>query len=150
VAAAGDVAVVDATTEGLPTGTQGVTVTMYVSNLAGFAKNYTSFALPIGVYQWNASGATAGTWVQAVANTDFYTSTTFPGRNALYISDSDGSATLNLPAASKYGTGTSTSPAGPTGYYEIVIDKANGFWQSAPTLTATDLGPSFYLTGTVY
>ncbi|MCW2726216.1 MAG: hypothetical protein JWN35_3137 [Frankiales bacterium] len=143
IATAGDVAVIDATTDSLPAGARGVAVTMYISNLAGFMKNYSSFALPVGVYQW-----TGLTWAQLNTNSDFYSTTTFPGKNSLYISDSDGSVSLNLPALPK---GTS-QPSTPTGYYEIVIEKTNGFWQSVssfPTPVA-DLGPSFYLTSSVY
>lgn len=140
VATAGDVAVIDATAESLPTGAKGLAVTMYISNLAGFAKNYTSFALSVGVYNWNGT-----TWVPLNDNTEFYSAAApYPGKNALFISDTDGSVTLNLPARPRAVTN------GKTGYYEIVIDKANGFWQSAGTLLDTDLGPSFYLTATVY
>jgi hypothetical protein len=133
VTTAGDVAIIDATTAHLPAGAKGVAVTMYVSNLAGFAKNYTAFALPVGIYKWNTTS-----WLQSEL-ADFYSG----GKNALFINDSDGSVTLNLPAGT---------------YYEIVIDKNVGFWQSAgsfvspsPSSSAIpDLGPSFYLTSTVY
>jgi hypothetical protein len=130
VTTAGDVAVIDATAAGLPTTATGVSITMYISNLNNFARNYSSFALPVGVYQWNGTA-----WSQST-NTDFYSAA---NKNALYISDSDGSVTMNLPK----GTGSA-------GYYEIVIDKTNGFWQSASSLLSTDLGPSFYMTATVY
>jgi hypothetical protein len=131
VTTAGDVAVIDATAAGLPANATGVSITMYISNLNNFARNYSSFALPVGVYQWSGTA-----WSQST-NTDFYSGT---NKNALYISDSDGSVTLNLPKA-----------AGSAGYYEIVIDKTNGFWQSNSSLPATnDLGPSFYMTATVY
>jgi hypothetical protein len=131
VTTAGDVAVIDARTDGLPATATGVSLTMYISNLNNFARNYSSFALPVGVYQWNGTA-----WSQS-SNTDFYSGA---NKNALYISDSDGSVTLNLPKA-----------AGSAGYYEIVIDKTNGFWQSNSSLPApNDLGPSFYMTATVY
>jgi hypothetical protein len=130
VTTAGDVAVIDATAAGLPASAAGVSVTMYISNLNNFARNYSSFALPVGVYQWNGTA-----WSQST-NTDFYSAA---NKNALYISDSDGSVTMNLPKAT-----------GSAGYYEIVIDKTNGFWQSASSLLSTDLGPSFYMTATGY
>jgi hypothetical protein len=141
VTTAGDVAIIDATTASLPAGSTGVAVTMYISNLANFSKNYSSFALPVGIYTFGTPGG--GAWTQLTptgsplgGNFDFYSTAAFPAQNALFISDTDGSVTVNLPAGH---------------YYEILIDKG-GFWQStaAVTSTSTDLGPSFYLTSTVY
>jgi hypothetical protein len=167
VSTAGDVAVIDATTESLPTGAHGLTVSMFISNLAGFGQNYSSFALPVGVYQWKATSATAGTWTQYVGptgavNNDFYTYTdtvsngvtTRTYKNSLFISDTDGLLTLNLPAVSKNGDNpNATTPSGATGFYEIVIDKTGGFWQSVssfPSSASADLGPAFYLTSANY
>jgi hypothetical protein len=135
VGTAGDVAIIDATTAGLPAGSSGVAVTMFISNLTGFAKNYSTFALPVGVYRW--TGGSTGVWEQFLdANSTFYNAGNAgnPNTNALFIQNTDGQVTFNLPNGA---------------YYEVVIDKA-GFWQSQASPAAPDLGPQFFLTADVY
>lgn len=116
VTTAGDLAVIDASTANLGTHA-GLTVSLYVTNLANLQKDYSSFSLPVNVYQCQTACTSNAAWTQAT------------GLSVSYLTSTSGYLTWNLP--SNY-------------YYAITIDAGGSFYCTATT--AADLSPSYYFT----
>ena len=114
----GDLALIDATGA-----TNGVTVSLYITNLAGLQQDYSSLALPVNVYQ---SACTSGTcsWAQA------------SGVSTTYLTATSGFLTFNLP----------------TGYYyDITIEKGGSYYCTSTSNSGTaTLAPSYYFTAQPY
>jgi hypothetical protein len=120
VTTAGDLALIDGTIA-----SNGVTVSLYVTNLAGLQQDYSSMALPVNVYE---SPCTAGscTWTQSsvVANPP------------TYLTATSGFLTFNLPAGK---------------YYDITIDAGGSLYcTSTSTANGATLSPSYYFTAQPY
>ena len=121
VTTAGDLALIDATTA-----SNGINLTVYITNLAGLQQDYNSFALPVNVY---SSPCTAGscTWSQA---------SSVVASPPTYLTATSGYLTFNLPAGS---------------YYDIAIDTGGSFYcTSTSTAGTAALAPSFYFTAQAY
>lgn len=110
VTTAGDLAVVDATSAA-----NYVTVSVYVTNLASLLVDYSSFALPINVYQTDCTATSCSAWTPAaaVSQTNF----------GSYLTDTQGQLTFTLPAAAGR-------------YYDIVMEGTNHTTISGTTLPA--------------
>lgn len=110
VTTAGDIAIVDATSA-----TNYVTVSTYITNLASLLIDYSSFALPINVYQTNCTATSCSDWTPAAA----VSQTTFGS----YLTDTQGQLTFTLPAAAGR-------------YYDIVMEGTNHYTASGTTTPA--------------
>lgn len=121
VTTAGDLALIDTTIA-----TNGVTVTLYVTNLAGLQQDYSSMALPVNIYQ---SLCTSGscTWTQAagvVANPP------------TYLTATSGFLSFNLPAGK---------------YYDIAMDTGGSYYATSTSTAGTaTLSPDYYFTAQPY
>jgi len=134
VTTAGDLAIVDATSA-----TNYVTVNVYLTNLAALLVDYSSFALPVNVYQTTCTTTSCSSWTPAaaVSQTNF----------GSYLTNTDGELTFTLPA----GVGR---------YYDIVMEGTNHYtngssvvspsWAppTSPGTTTTGLGGAFAVTQT--
>ena len=127
VTVAGDLALVNGAIAA-----NGIVVSMYVTNLANLQQDYSSFALPVDV--WQATCATScpvGAWTQ-------YTnpSLILP----VYLTSTSGFLTFNLPAGTNL-------------YYDITIDKGGSFYCTSTATSGTNspsLSPTFYFTAEPY
>ena len=121
VTVAGDLALIDATIAA-----NGVTVSLYVTNLAGLQQDYSSLALPVNIYQ---SPCTAGscTWTQ---------SSSVIASPPTYLTATSGFLTFNLPAGK---------------YYDITIDTGGSFYCTSTSTSGTaTLSPSYSFTAQPY
>jgi hypothetical protein len=121
VTTAGDLALIDATTA-----SNGINLTVYVTNLSGLQQDYSSFALPVNVY---SSPCTSGscTWSQAAP---------VIASPPTYLTATGGYLTFNLPAGS---------------YYDITIDTGGSFYCTSTSTSGTAaLAPTFYFTTQAY
>ncbi len=121
VTTAGDIALIDGTIA-----SNGVTVSMYVTNLAGLQQDYSSLALPVNIYE---SPCTAGscTWTQ---------SSSVIASPPSYLTGTSGFLTFNLPAGK---------------YYDIAMDTGGSFYVTSTSTTGTaTLSPSYYFTAQPY
>jgi hypothetical protein len=121
VTTAGDLALIDGTIA-----SNGVTISLYVTNLPGLQQDYNSMALPVNVYE---SSCTAGscTWTQAA---DVIASA------PTYLTATSGFLVFNLPAGK---------------YYDIAIDTGSSFYcTSTSTSGSATLSPSYYFTAQPY
>ncbi len=129
----GDLAVVDATSA-----TNYVTVSVYITNLANLLVDYSSFALPVNIYQTDCTPTSCSAWTPAaaVSQTNF----------GSYLTDSQGQLTFTLPAAAGR-------------YYDIVMEGTNHYWtgtiskpdrspQASIGTTSTGVGGAFAVTQT--
>lgn len=126
VTTAGDLALIDATIA-----SNGVTVSLYVTNLAGLQQDYSSLALPVNIYQ---SPCTSGscTWTQA---------SSVIVSPPTYLTATSGFLTFNLPA----------SVGGVPQYYDITIDPGGSFYCTSTSTSGTaTLSPSYYFTAQPY
>jgi hypothetical protein len=125
VTTAGDLALIDA-----GAAPNGVNVTVYVTNLAALQEDYSSFALPIGVYSYvppSGSGSTPSwTLDTAVVGGTIATAT--------YLTSTSGYLTFNLPSS--------------TAYYDITIDSGGSYY--CTSTTAGSLAPTFFITAQPY
>lgn len=117
----GDLALIDA-----GAASSGVNVTVYVTNLAALQEDYTSFALPIGVY--SSSTGVSGSWSLDTAAVGGTTAT------ATYLTSTSGYLTFNLPSS--------------TPYYDITIDSGGSYY--CTSTTAGSLAPTFFITAQPY
>ena len=116
VTTAGDVALVDAT---LST----VVVNIYITNLATLQSAYSSFALPVEIYSGTCSGSpSACTWTL---------DSTLTAANSVYITNTEGQLSFNLPSGD---------------YYDITIPTGGSFY-TLSSVSSTNDSPSFYVTG---
>lgn len=121
VTTAGDLALIDGTIA-----SNGVTVSMYITDLAGLQQDYSSFALPIDVY---TSPCTSGACVWTQASGVIASPPT-------YLTSTSGFITFNLPANS---------------YYDITVDTGGSFYcTSVSTSSPATLTPTFYFTAQPY
>jgi hypothetical protein len=106
VTTAGDLAVIDATGA-----TNQVTVNMYITNLSALLIDYSSFALPLDVYQTTCTATVCQAWTQApvVSTGSSY---------GAYLTDTSPEMTFVLPAGK---------------YYEIVMEGTNHTGVGVPT-----------------
>ncbi|HUY06606.1 MAG TPA: hypothetical protein VMU99_05050 [Acidimicrobiales bacterium] len=121
VTSAGDIALIDATIA-----SNGIVVSLYITNLAGLQQDYNSFALPVDIY---SSPCTSGscTWSQASG---------VIASPPTYLTSSSGFINFNLPANS---------------YYDITLDTGGSYYcTSTSTAGTASLTPSFYLTAQPY
>lgn len=116
VTTAGDLAVIDASTANLGTHT-GLTVSLYITNLSSLQKDYSSYSLPVNVYQCQTACTSNAAWTQAT------------GIDISYLTSTSGYLTWNLPANQ---------------YYVITIDTGGSLYCTATT--AENLSPSYYFT----
>lgn len=122
----GDLALIDATIA-----SNGVTVSLYVTNLAGLQQDYSSLALPVNIYR---SACTSGscTWTQASG---------VIASPPTYLTATSGFLTFNLPA----------SVGGIPQYYDITIDAGGSFYCTSTSSSGTaTLSPSYYFTAQPY
>ncbi len=120
VTSGGDISVIDLSAE--PSGTNAI-VNLYTTNLQNLGSDYSSFALPVDVYQCTptttsgtASCTTASAW-SAVANA------------SSYITNTNGSYSISLPGGY---------------YYDITINKGGEYY--CISTTAGSLAPTFFVT----
>ncbi|MDQ4212476.1 hypothetical protein [Microbacterium capsulatum] len=116
VTTAGDLAIIDASTANLGTHT-GLTVSLYVTNLASLQKDYSSYSLPVNVYQCQTACTSNAAWTQAT------------GVSVSYLTSTSGYLTWNLPA--NY-------------YYAITVDTGGSLYNTATT--PANLSPAYYFT----
>lgn len=120
VTTAGDLALIDGTQAA-----NGVTVTLYVTNLAGLQQDYSSLALPVNIYE---SPCTSGscTWSQS----------SVIASPPSYLTATGGFLVFNLPAGK---------------YYDITLDTGGSFYcTSTSTTGSATLSPSYYFTAQPY
>ena len=118
VTAAGDLAVID----GRPASAGNATnliVTVYITNLSNLQAAYSSYALPVRVYESTTPTAT-GNWSVVSAT------------SGLYMTNTGGFLSVNLPTATNK-------------YYLISMDTGGSFY-TVSTAIAGNLNPSFYFT----
>lgn len=121
VTTAGDLALIDGTIAA-----NGVTVSLYVTNLAGLQQDYSSLALPVNVYQ---SPCTSGscTWTQASG---------VVASPPTYLTATSGFLTFNLPAGK---------------YYDIAMDTGGSYYTTSTSTSGTaTLSPDYYFTAQPY
>jgi len=106
----------------------GIVVSMYVTNLPNLQQDYSSFALPVDV--WDSTCTTScTTWTQDTA-----VISTLPE----YLTSTSGFLTFNLPAGTNL-------------YYDITIDTGGSFYcTSTSTAGTASLSPTFYFTAEPY
>lgn len=121
VTTAGDLALIDGTIA-----SNGVTVSVYVTNLSGLQQDYSSLALPVNIYQ---SPCTSGSCTWAQASSAIASPPT-------YLTATTGFLTFNLPAGY---------------YYDIAIDTGGSFYCTSTSTSGTaTLSPSYYFTAQPY
>jgi len=130
VTTAGDLAVVDASIA-----KHGVVVSMYITNLASLQAHYSSFDLPVTVYEKPCTTmattglsctAVTGTWVAVTTAKEVKTS---------YVTSTVGFMTFNLAA----------------GYlYDITIGTGGSFYCTTAPANGTGLAPNYYFTAQPY
>jgi hypothetical protein len=121
VTTAGDLALIDATIA-----SNGLTVSVYVTNLPGLQQDYSSLALPVNIYE---SPCTSGscTWTQA---------SSVIVSPPTYLTATSGFLTFNLPAGK---------------YYDITIDTGGSYYCTSTSTSGTaTLAPQFYFTAQPY
>ena len=121
VTTAGDLALIDGTIA-----SNGVTVSVYVTNLAGLQQDYNSLALPVNIYE---SPCTSGscTWSQ---------SSGVIASPPTYLTATSGYLVFNLPAGK---------------YYDIALDTGGSFYCTSTSTSGTaTLSPSYYFTAQPY
>ncbi len=117
VTSGGDVAVFDARSATLADHTK-LRVSVYVTNLNGLQQAYSSFALPVNVYQCASTCTSTGAWSQASSVV----------ASATYLTNSDGFLSFTLPAGY---------------FYDLTIDTGGSVY-TISTANASNLNPSFY------
>lgn len=121
VTTAGDLALIDGTIA-----SNGVTVTVYVTNLAGLQQDYSSLALPVNIYQ-SPCTSNACTWTQA---------SSVIVSPPTYLTGTTGFLTFNLPAGK---------------YYDIAIDTGGSLYCTSTSTSGTaTLSPAYYFTAQPY
>ena len=124
VTTAGDLALIDGTIA-----SNGVVVSMYITNLAALQADYSSFALPVTIYSAPSSSciSTGCTWT---------VDTTATPTTGTYITSTGGFIGFNLPAGS---------------YYDITLNTGGSYYCTATTVSSTAaLSPAFYFTAQPY
>ncbi len=120
VTTAGDVALIDGTIA-----SNGITVSMYVTNLAGLQQDYNSLALPVNIYESTCSSGC--TWAQSSA---------VIASPPTYLTATTGYLVFNLPAGK---------------YYDIALDTGGSFYCTSTSTSGTaTLSPSYYFTADPY
>ena len=146
VTSGGDIAMVDASGQSAP-----VELNVYITDLQGLNEDYSSFALPIDVYQCDTSGGactTVGTTMGTSSSSpsiDWVPITTWDAdySSVPFLTSSSGFFSINLPAGD---------------WYDVAIDGANvpsavtgssaGMYYCISTGTSSPatLSPSFFVT----
>lgn len=122
VTTAGDLVLVDATAGTLGTATA-LTVTVFITNLAGLQQAYSSFAYPIRIWKCAATCNANAAWSEVVDDTVISPRPT-------YLANTDGFIQFRLPVGF---------------YYDIVFDLGGSFY-TISTTTAANLSPQFFFT----
>jgi len=122
VTTAGDVVLVDATAGTLGTATA-LTVSIFITNLAGLQQAYSSFAYPIRIWKCAATCSSNGAWSEVEDDTVITPRPT-------YLANTDGFIQFRLPVGF---------------YYDIVFDLGGSFY-TISTTNATNLSPQFFFT----
>ncbi len=139
VTSGGDLALVDASGQSAP-----VVLNVYVTNLQGLNEDYSSFALPIDVYQCSSTGGACST--VGTASGDWQPITTWDSANFTsvpFLTSSSGFFSVSLPAGDWYdisidGANVSSSVTGSSaGMYYCI---------STSTTAPATLAPSFFVT----
>lgn len=139
VTSGGDIAMVDASGQSAP-----VVLNVYITDLQGLNEDYSSFALPIDVYQCSATGGACST--VGTASGDWIPVTTWDSASFTavpFLTSSSGFFSISLPAGDWYdvaidGTNVSSSVTGSsTGMYYCI---------STGTTAPATLSPSFFVT----
>lgn len=121
VTTAGDLALVDGTIA-----SNGVNVSLYVTNLAGLQQDYSSLALPVNIYQSTCTSGSCS-WTQA---------SSVIASPPTYLTATSGFLTFNLPAGK---------------YYDITIDTGGSYYCTSTSTSGTaTLSPSYYFTAQPY
>lgn len=116
VSTAGDIALVDMSAE--PSATNAV-VSLYTTNLEGLGSDYSSFALPVNVYECASSSAPCSTWTAVTGASSFITNT-------------NGTYSISLPGGY---------------YYDLTIDTGGEYYCiSTNTTSPATLAPQFFVT----
>ena len=146
VTSGGDLALVDTSGQSAP-----VVLNVYVTNLQGLNEDYSSFALPIDVYQCDTAGGactTVGTTMgtSTTSSVDWVPITTWDSANFTsvpFLTSSSGFFSVSLPAGDWYdisidGANVSSSVTGSSaGMYYCI---------STSTTAPATLAPSFFVT----
>ncbi len=139
VTSGGDIAMVDASGQSAP-----VVLNVYITDLQGLNEDYSSFALPIDVYQCNAAGGACST--VGTASGDWIPITTWDSASFTavpFLTSSSGFFSINLTAGDWYdvaidGTNFPSAVTGPSaGMYYCI---------STGTAAPATLSPTFFVT----
>lgn len=122
VTTAGDIVLVDATAGTLGTATA-LTLTIFITNLAGLQQAYSSFAFPIRIWKCAATCNAGGAWSEVVDDVVISPRPT-------YLANTDGFIQFRLPVGF---------------YYDVVFDLGGSFY-TISTTNATNLSPQFFFT----
>lgn len=112
----GDLVVVDAASTNV---TGPVLLNVYVTNLAALQLDYSSYALPVGVYSSPCTGGSC-TWSPATA---------VVASPPTYLTSTTGVVSFSLPAGS---------------YYDITLDPGGSYYCTSTSAAGGSLSPSFY------
>ena len=122
VTTAGDIALIDGTVA-----SNGVAVSLYITNLAGLQQDYSSFALPLDIYSSPCTAGAACVWTQA---------STIITAPPTYLTSTTGFVEFNLPHGS---------------YYDIALDVGGSYFCTSTSTSGTAaLAPAFYVTAQPY
>ncbi|MDE3222257.1 MAG: hypothetical protein KGL79_02360 [Acidobacteriota bacterium] len=130
VTTAGDVTVIDATGAN-----NGVEANLYVTNMASLQNDYSSWVLPVDVYQ-----CTPTTTYTTCSNTvstptgSLEPWTKYTAASGNFVTSTTGNLNFNFPKGS---------------YYDIVVP-TGGSYYCISTSNTSDLAPSFYVTAQAY
>lgn len=122
ITTAGDLVLVDATAGTLGTATA-LTVTIYITNLAGLQQAYSSFAFPIRIWKCAATCSSNAAWSEVADDAVI-------SPRPSYLANTDGFIQFRLPVGF---------------YYDIAFDLGGSFY-TISTTTAANLSPQFFFT----
>jgi hypothetical protein len=123
VTTAGDIAAIDGSVA-----SNGLAVSLYVTNLAALQSDYSSFAFPLNIYMATPGSCTTSCiWTQDAA---------VIASAPTYLTSTTGFIEFNLPAGS---------------FYDITFDTGGSLFCTATTVSATAaLAPAFFVTAQPY